>query len=315
MKIARIHTLLLTATCLLVLLVVFSCKKENSGTLAPQDEEQANITATQSDAEAEDVFDGVFNDILGVNKDVALGGTGIFGRNDATGYGPSYSNGRIVSITQLPTCLNVTIEHTTANAFPIKIVLDFGTTGCVANDGHSRKGKIIITYSNRLLYPGATATAAFQDFYIDSIYVENLSTLSISNIGTQDKLQFQVNIDTRLTKPDGDYSEWHSSKITKQMLGSATSSPLDDVFAIEGSATGKVKSNDIIVAWEAQVTKPLVKKFSCHWISDGTLNIRRANLASNSQWVGTLDYGWPSANCDRYAQLTVNGVAHQITLR
>lgn len=315
MKIARVHTRLLTATCLFIVLVIFSCKKETSGTLAPQDEEQANVSATESDAEAENVFDGVFNDVLGVNKDVALGGTGIFGRNDASGYEPSYSTGRIINTTQLPSCLNVTIEHTTTNTFPIQITLDFGATGCVANDGHWRKGKIILTYSNRLLYPGATATAAFQDFYIDSIFVENWSTLKISNIGTGDKLQFQVDIDTRLSKPNGNYSEWHSSKTTKQTLGSTTSSPLDDVFAIEGSATGKVRRNDIIVAWEAQVTKPLVKKFTCHWISDGTVSIRRANLSSNSQWVGTLDYGYRYGNCDKFAQLTINGVTYEITLR
>ena len=111
MKIARIHTRLLTATSLFIVLVIFSCKKETSGTLAPQDEEQANVSATESDAEAENVFDGVFNDVLGVNKDVALGGTGIFGLNGATGYEPSYSNGRIVSTTQCrartasPSCL------------------------------------------------------------------------------------------------------------------------------------------------------------------------------------------------------------------
>src|SRR5215470_12721830 len=256
MKIARIHTRLLTATCLFAVLVIFSCKKEHSGALASQDEEQANVAATESDAEAENLYDGVFNDVLGVNKDVALGGTGIFGRSDASGYQPSYSNGRIISTTQLPSCLNITIQHTTTNTFPIQITLDFGSTGCKANGGDGREGKIIVTYSNRLLYPGATATAAFQDFYVDSIYVENWSTFKISNIGTQDKLQFQVDIDTRLTKPNGNYSEWHSSKTTKQMLGSTTSSPLDDVFAIEGSANGKVRNNDIIVAWEAQIAKP-----------------------------------------------------------
>lgn len=315
MKIARILTRLLTATCLFFVLIIFSCKKENSGTIGAQDEEQANVAATESDAEAENVYDGVFNDVLGVNKDVALGGTGIFGRNDAGGYQPSYSNGRLASTMQLPSCLNVTIQHTTTNTFPIQITLDFGTTGCKANDGHWRKGKIIITYSNRLLYPGATATAAFQDFYVDSIYVENWSTLKISNIGTQDKMQFQVDIDTRLTKPNGNYSEWHSSKTIKQTMGATTSYPLDDVFAIEGSATGKVRRNDIIVAWEAQVTKPLVKRFSCRWISDGTVNIRRANLSSNSQWVGSLDYGYQYANCDNRALLTINGVTHEITLR
>lgn len=315
MKIVSVHTPLLAAIFLLAILVTFSCKKETSGTLTAQDEEQANITATQSDAEAENVFDGLFNDVMGVSKDVAMGGTGIFGRNAAGNYEPSYLNGRIDNSTQLPSCLTITIEHSTTNTFPVQIILDFGSTGCLANDGHWRKGKIIITYSNRLLYPGATATTAFQDFYIDSIHVEDWTALKIANIGTQDKLQFQVDIDAKLTKPNGNYSEWHSSKTIKQTLGYVTSSPLDDVFAIEGNATGKVRRSDLIVAWEANITKPLVKKFTCRWISDGTVKIARANLSSNSQWAGTLDYGYRYANCDDRALLTINGITHEITLR
>lgn len=315
MKIVYVPARLLTAIFLFVILLIFSCKKETSGTLTSQDEEQANITATQSDAEAENVFDGLFNDVLGVNKDVAMGGTGIFGRNASGSYEPSYLNGRIDNTSQLPPCLTVTIEHTTTNTFPVQIILDFGSTGCLANDGHWRKGKILITYSNRLIYPGATATTAFQDFYVDSIHVENWTLLKIANTGSQDKLQFQVDIDGKLSKPNGNYSEWHSSKTIKQIYGYVTSSPLDDVFAIEGSANGKVKRNDLIVAWEAQITKPLVKKFTCRWISDGTVKIARANLSSNSQWAGVLDYGFAYGNCDNRALLTVNGVTHEITLR
>jgi hypothetical protein len=315
MKIVTVPTRLLTAIFLLAIVIVFSCKKETSGTLTSQDEEQANIAATQSDAEAQNVFDGVFDDVLGVNKDVAMGGTGIFGRSAAGNYEPSYLNGRVNITTQLPPCLTITIQHTTTNTFPVQIILDFGSTGCLANDGHWRKGKVIITYSNRLIYPGATATTAFEDFYIDSIHVENLTTLKIANVGTQDKLQFQVDVDAKLSKPNGNYNEWHSSKTIKQTFGYVTSSPLDDVFAIEGYATGKVKRSDLIVAWEAQITKPLVKKFTCRWISDGTVRIARANLSSNSQWVGTLDYGYRYGNCDDRAQLTVNGVSHEITLR
>src|SRR5512143_1971686 len=95
MKIVTVPTRLLTAIFLLAIVIVFSCKKETSGTLTSQDEEQANRAATQSDAEAQNVFDGVFDDVLGVNKDVAMGGTGIFGRSAAGNYEPSYLNGRV----------------------------------------------------------------------------------------------------------------------------------------------------------------------------------------------------------------------------
>ena len=283
--------------------MIISCKKETSDTLTPQDEEQANVAATQSDAESEDVFNGVFDDVVGVNKDVAIGSTGIFGRTMATNYGYSDADGRVDNTLLLPSCLHTTIE-TTANTFPIKITLDFGTTGCVANDGHWRKGKIIIVYSSRLLYPGAVATTNFEDFYVDSIHFDNATTLKISNTGSTDKLQFTVEIDAKLAKPNGSYSECN-----------LTTSPIDDVFTVDGYASGKIKRSDLAVGWEAKITKPLVKKFACRWISDGTVTIARLNLSSNSQWVGTLDYGYLNGTCDNRALLTVNNKPHEITLR
>src|SRR6266498_2307739 len=162
----------LAAFFLFTVLVLFSCKKETSETLSSQDEEQANRVATESNAEAEDIFNGIFDDALGVNADVGMGGTGIFGRAVASNYGTNYLNGRVYNTNLVPPCLNITIVHTTTNVFPVTITFDFGTTGCAANDGHWRKGKIIIAYSNRLLIPGSTASIKFEDFYIDSIRID-----------------------------------------------------------------------------------------------------------------------------------------------
>jgi hypothetical protein len=121
-------------------IAIFSCKKEVSDTSA-QDEAVANISATESNAEADDVFNGVFDDVLGVNTNVGMGGTGIFGRKAGAGYGTSYADGRIDNTNLLPPCLNIIIVQPTPNSFPITITFDFGSTGCAANDGHWRKGK------------------------------------------------------------------------------------------------------------------------------------------------------------------------------
>ena len=126
-------------------IAIFSCKKEVSDTSA-QDEMAANISATESNAEAEDVFNGVFDDVLGVNANVGMGGTGIFGRKAGGNYGTNIADGRIDNTNQIPPCLNIKIEQPTTNAFPLTITFDFGSTGCAANDGHWRKGKIIIDY-------------------------------------------------------------------------------------------------------------------------------------------------------------------------
>jgi len=297
--------------------LIFSCKKEVSSDLPPQDEEQANVIATQSDAEAESVFDGIFNDALGVNGDVGIGSTGIFGRASASNYGTSDINERVDNVSQLPPCLNVSIDHLSNLPFPLKITLDFGSTGCAANDGHWRKGKIIITYSGRLLVPGSSATTKFEGFSIDSITVDNSTVHAIANTGTVDKPQFTVEVSAKLTKPNGNYSEWHSRKVITWIEGYATTaSRLDDMLKIEGDASGKVKRNDIIVAWKAVITKALIKKFACRWISGGEVRTYRETVSSNSPWVGILDYGWPNGgNCDNRALLTINNVPHEITLR
>jgi hypothetical protein len=298
---------------LFIIITVFSCKKETSDTLNDQDEALANISATESNAEAEDVFNGVFDDVLGVNANVGMGGTGIFGRRASGTSGTSYPDGRIYNTSLLPPCLNIMIAQQTPDPFPVTITFDFGSTGCAANDGHWRKGKIVIDYSNRLLVPGATASAKFENFQIDSISIDNSTTYTISNTGTQDSLQFTVEAGAKLSKPNGNYSEWYSHKTISRIEGNLTSSPLDDVLKIEGRATGKTKRNDLIVAWKAEITEPFIKKFSCRWISQGIIKTGRENLASNSQWFGVLDYG--SGNCDNRATLTINGVKYEITLR
>jgi hypothetical protein len=110
--------------------------------LSAQDEEQANVIASQSDAEAENVFDGVLNDALGVNADVGLGGTGIFGRASAGTYGTFGIDSREDNVSQLPACLNIAIEHlSTSAAFPLRITLDFGSTGCTQMIPIGVKGK------------------------------------------------------------------------------------------------------------------------------------------------------------------------------
>ena len=302
-----------TAFFLFIAFVIFSCKKETSQTLSPQDEQEANVAASESDAEAEDVFNGLFDDVMGVNSDVGIGGTGLFMRNLANHYEASGIDSRTNNTNPAPGCLDITIATSgNVNApFPITITFDFGS-GCTGPDGHMRKGKIIVKYTDRLLHPNAVATLQFENFYIDSIGVDNSTAYKIANTGTQDKFQFTIDIDAKLSKPSGNYTEWHSHKIISQTQGNITSTPLDDAMQIEGNASGQARRNNLAVAWKAEITDPLVKKFVCRWISKGTVKIGRESLSANSQWIGVLDYG--AGNCDNHATLTLNGVSYQITL-
>src|SRR5262245_7871155 len=109
MKFLSNPTQLFLTLFLFIIITVFSCKKETSDTLNDQDEASANMSATESNAEAEDVFNGVFDDVLGVNTNVGVGGTGIFGRKAGENNGTSYADGRIDNPNLLPPCLNIVI--------------------------------------------------------------------------------------------------------------------------------------------------------------------------------------------------------------
>ena len=285
---------LLSLTFVLSLFFI-SCEKENSanGTDAQQ-EEQASVVSSQSDAEAELVFNDVFDDAMGVNDEVGIEGVGTMNR--------------------INPCYSITITRLNAPAlFPVKIVVDFGATGCTGIDGHVRKGKIITEYTGRLLVAGASATTRFDGYYVDSVKVEGVHKITNTSASANIR-QFTVNVtDAKLTKPSGNYVQWHDVKVITQAEGLSTVLPIDDIFKVEGSAGGKAKNGDLLAAWESNITEPLVKKYACRWIVKGKVKTVRINTTTSSPWVAVLDFG--NGNCDREATITINGVFRQITLR
>jgi hypothetical protein len=261
-------------------------------------EEQQQIEASQvsseSDAEAEIVFNDVFDDAMGVNDEVGIEGVGTLNR--------------------INPCYTITItRQNPPNAFPVRIVVDFGTTGCRGLDGHIRKGKIITEYTGRLITPGASATTVFDGFYVDSIKVEGTQKIANTSPSNAER-QYTVDVTgAKLTRPSGNYVEWRNHKVITQSEGLATILPSDDIFKIEGSASGKVKKGSLLVAWESNILEPLVKKFSCRWIVKGKIKTVRINATANSPWIAVLDFG--DGTCDNKAVITINGVSRQITLR
>lgn len=290
------------------LLVFGSCKKETSADTA--EEEFASRASSEADAESDDIYNEVFDNVMGVNTDVALGGTGVFGR---------MNTGTTGEIARINACPNVTITHLsgTASIFPVKVVMDFGT-GCTGRDGRTRSGKIITVYTNRLIHPGAIATTTFDNYMVEGIKVEGTHIITnqsdpptSTNCLTH---KWKVVVEKgKLTKPSGNFTEWNSTKTIAQVDGMCTPFvPLDDVYKISGSSNGKVKRDNLLIAWNSEITEPLIKKFSCRWLVKGIIRIMRLNLTTNSPWVATINYG--NLDCDNKAVVTINGVAHNITL-
>lgn len=289
--------------------VVFTaCKKEKSANLASAEEQQAANFSSESESENEAVFNDVFDNVVGVNAQVGFGGTGIFGR-------VANSNGRDANMDSLPSCTRVTFTpNSNSSLFPLRVVIDFGT-GCKGNDGRMRYGKIVILYTGRLLEPGNSATTTFDGFKLDSLSVEGTHKITNTTNSTAGNNQRQFTVDVtnaKLTRPSGNYSKWNSQRVITQIEGNGTLIAQDDVFKITGSSNGQVRRGNNLYGWNSEITTPLIKRFTCRWISQGVIKVRRETLASNSQWTAVLDYG--AGNCDFYATLTINGTTNQIQL-
>lgn len=304
MKTTPSLTTRLLATCVAVVVIFSACKKQDNSAGTSGQEEFAAVTA-ETDATAEAVFDDAFNNAMGVNTEVGIGGTGIFGRVNVSSTTDA-STGRLTGVDST-SCYAVTIiQLNTATRFPLQITIDFGA-GCTDRNGRTRKGKIIIIYTGRLINPGNSATLTFDGYYLDDIKVEG--TQKITNTGTIDKKSYTtLVINAKLSRPNNNTCEWNSEKTISQTDGMLTPSlAIDDIFAISGQANGSVQKDGKYFQWSTITTTPLTKRFACRWISKGTITLQKGNAA-----VAVLDYG--PGTCDNKAIFSVNNVDHEITL-
>lgn len=283
-----------------------ACKKEADTLDTPAEKQVFAETTTISDVEAEEVFDDVLDNVMGA-EGVGIPGVGIFMGDKH----PSALGDEVISAiagTDSSRCFKVTrVLKDSTKPFPVTITLDFGT-GCTDPRGRTRKGKIITEYTGNLLIPGSATITRFENYYLDSFKVEG--THKIVNVGTLEKRAMRIIVNgAKLSKANGDYTQWNSEKTIEQVEGLISLiNPLDDIFKITGAGNGAVKKGEKFYQWSKVITEPLVKRFSCRWFSKGIVKMKH-----NDADVAELNFG--DGNCDNIATLTINGVSKEITLR
>ena len=299
----------LTTLAVVLTLLIVGCKKEGSEALSPQEEEQAATFTSESEIDSEITFNDVFDNVMGVNSEVGTGGVGIFGRTTSG----SVDRGEPARVDSMPPCLTVTVTPMQPNMFPKTVVVDFGA-GCFSH-GRLRSGKVKTVYSGPLRNPGSIAVTTCENFKIDSVQVEGTHKITNTSATTPgaNQRQFKIEvIDGKLTRPNGNYVMWNTVRTKTQIEGNGTVMPADDIFRIAGTANGRVKRGNLIILWNSEIVEPLIKKFTCRWISKGRIRTVRQGLPQNTPWVAVLDYG--TGTCDNQATLTINGNTRQITL-
>jgi hypothetical protein len=280
-----------------------SCKKEDSfltpiqSTETEAVENAATQEATAQEADAETQFDDVFNITASMNKSQVGEDLGL--KANVSGL---YELGSTSTSNTVP-CFTITVVPNIPNVFPKTVTIDFGN-GCLGRDGKYRKGKIVTIYTNPMSVPGAKVSTTFLGYQVDSLKIEGTHISENTSTSNMQGWKAEV-IDGKITNVNTNrWFKWNSTKNVLQIAGNGTPNfPMDDVYKITGHARSVNSGGG---TWAALVTDPLIKKFSCRWIVQGTVKIVKNGREA------ILDYG--DGRCDNLAVIIINGVRHIITL-
>lgn len=289
----RQFTLLSLTILMSAFVVLYGCKKD----------EEVKEFDTQS-AQDNSLAEATFNDALEIaNQAIANGSTGL------STYRLQHPQGTFLS-----NCASVTLSPDSSGQGGT-IVVDFGASSCLCDDGRYRKGAINVDFTATYRDSGAVISASFTNYFvgIDSsnmFQVTGNKTVTNKGHNSAGNLWFTIDVNGQLQNRNGAIMSWTSQRQREWLEGESTSGLnlqawIDDVYAITGTASGTTFEGK---SYTANIINPLIVDLGCRWIKAGIFELTPAGLATR-----TLNYG--SGACDQFATVTVNGATFDIRLR
>lgn len=214
-----------------------------------------------------------------------------------------YKNGGVIVThpgdkpVQEKTACNVIITIDTTGTLKT-VTVDYGSTNCDCNDGKTRRGKIVTTYTGFYHAQGTIITHTPVDYYVDDIKIDGTKT--VENMGTNASGQpyFNVQINGVATLTSGETMTYTSTRVRTWTDGFTTLfNRFDDEYDITGTAEGVFSTGG---GYTANITSAVHIKVGCGFPVSGTVEI-----TPQSNPVRVLDYG--SGTCDATFTVTVNG--------
>lgn len=187
------------------------------------------------------------------------------------------------------------------------VTIDFGT-GCTNNEGVTRKGKIIITYTGHYRDPGSTVHITTQGYYVNENKIDINRTVINNGENHDGNLTFTVHSIRTVTYPDGTTSSSTVDRTREWIAGANTPHDFtDDVWRITGTTTHTSRTG---VVYDGSTVTPLIRKVSCHQFVSGIEKVVRH--AEHTKYF-TIDFG--TGVCDNKATVTLdNGKSYTIKL-
>ncbi|MFA6924788.1 MAG: hypothetical protein WC223_11115 [Bacteroidales bacterium] len=205
----------------------------------------------------------------------------------------------------LNTCVTVTTD--TSNS-PHVLTIIFDSLGCLCQDGHSRRGKIIVSYLGHYNDSGSTHTITFDNYFVDSNQVLGTKTVINNGHNSNQHLTFSVHDDGQiLLKNNAGTITWTADKTREFIEGDSTATRFDDVYFITGTASGTRGTER---KYTATTITPLRVELSCHFHHPVSGQI---SIKPDGKDERILDYG--VGDCDDVATVKIGKKTHTIKLR
>lgn len=202
------------------------------------------------------------------------------------------TSGRILSDEVLG-CADVTRDDENKT-----LTIDYGD-GCEGPRGRVRAGKIIITYNDHRLVPGAYREVSFENFSVDGVTIEGSRRVENTSESLDDNLSFTVTLEGgKMTFEDGTVATRETNH-TRTWI--RAQNPLNDTTEVVGTANGSRRDG---VTYSVEILERLVYKRAC-WTSRVFIPVSGVKQITFGDNVAIIDYG--DGECDNIVTVTING--------
>ncbi len=191
---------------------------------------------------------------------------------------------------------------------PGRIIVSFGSSDCLCNDGRNRRGKIIVEFQGNYADSGQAHFITFEDYFVDNNEVNGSETVTFMGRNDANQPYFTVSVDGILDIDDSLGSLTYNAELERTWLtGSETIQYEDDNFEITGKGQGvNIYGNNYAFNTKESVHKPT--NLMCRYFTKGILEVQPQGRTFRS-----IDFG--NGNCDKTATVTIDGKQHNMILK
>ena len=268
---------------LLTVLLIYSCKKEES--VEFEEEQTFNV----AELKASDETELISEEVLNIAEDV-------------------YATDEIIETSKsfyysdyLPDCVTITTVVTSTTK---EKSIDFGE-GCELPNGNVLSGIIYLSYSKEMDLAIQTLSLDLENFVFNGVAVEGSAAVERMRSNANGNPQAEAVASFSSEWPDGTTASFTGNRTREWIEGFGTGFWGDNVFLISGEGTYTGKSGNVFMK---ETITPLRRELACRFIVSGILEISRNDATAS------LDFG--DGSCDAIGVLThPDGSSEEIYLR